>query len=114
MLSRIGVEDNFRSQILEVHKQLKRINTYLREPSPADLEKKLPPPFSVLGHGDFNADNVIFDPERAECRIRGLSCPVTPDGGGASSMTRAARGAQVDIFESLMSEPAIQAARITR
>ncbi len=30
------------------------------------LEKKLPPPFSVLGHGDFNVDNVIFDPERKE------------------------------------------------
>jgi phosphate uptake regulator/aminoglycoside phosphotransferase len=38
-LTRIGVEENLRFQILEVRKQLKRINDYLRKPSPSDLEK---------------------------------------------------------------------------
>ncbi len=28
------------------------------------IEKKLPPPFSVLIHGDFNVDNIIYDPQR--------------------------------------------------
>ncbi len=39
MLSRIGVEGNLRFQILEVRKQLKRIDVYLRKPSPSGLEK---------------------------------------------------------------------------
>lgn len=38
-LSRIGVEENLRFQILEVRKQLRRIGAYLREPSPPALEK---------------------------------------------------------------------------
>jgi len=28
------------------------------------IEKKLMPPFSVLIHGDFNVDNIIYDPQR--------------------------------------------------
>ncbi len=50
MLSRIGVEDNLRFQILEVRKQLKRINAYLRKPSPSDLEK--------ISAGDDYIDNL--------------------------------------------------------
>ena len=38
-LSRIGVEENLRFQVLEVRKQLKRIDAHLREPTPASFDK---------------------------------------------------------------------------
>ena len=37
--------------------------------SAADLEAKYEPPFSVFIHGDFNLDNIIFDPETNKIRF---------------------------------------------
>jgi len=34
-----------------------------------DMEKRLEPPFSVYIHGDFNLDNIIFDPETKKIRF---------------------------------------------